>query len=155
MMDPPLDLNDPLTTLHVSRALGPITQLLAHFGLTWAEQAALLAVSVRSIQRAARGHDSRLNTEQLTRASLVVAMVQAIGVLYDPATGQGWFRRPNKRRPFGGLPPVEYMQREGLAGMIEARRVLEADRSGGLFKGTPEAVAQVRWTLQPDINLDE
>lgn len=150
------DVRDPATAARLSGGLAAGARILTRLGLNQRDQAALLAVSVRSLQRAARGEGSLLNQDQLTRLSLVVGIFQALGVLYDDTSMQGWMHRPNRRPPFDGLCPFEFMWRFGIPGMVATRARLDTDRSG-LLVCSPAAIQEFQRieALQPPINLDE
>ncbi|WP_188969371.1 antitoxin Xre-like helix-turn-helix domain-containing protein [Deinococcus aerolatus] len=132
------NLTDPATASRLSRGLPAGVHMLQALGLSREEQASLLGLSVRSLQRGEDGHGPELSQDQLTRLSLVVGIYKALRLLYDDATAAGWPHRTNRRPPFGGQTPLTYMRQGGIPAMYETRRLLDADR-GGLFSVTPEA----------------
>lgn len=133
------DLTDPATVQRLSRGLPAGIRMLEALGLGREQQAWLLGLSTRSLQRAGVGEGPELNQDQLTRLSLVVGIYKALHILYDGATADGWLKRPNRRHPFDGKTPLEYMRQGGIPAMYEVRRLLDADRSG-LFSVTPQAL---------------
>lgn len=130
-------LTQPATARRLSRGLPVGIRMLQALGLNRAEQAWLLGLSPRDLQRAAQQHGPTLSQDQLTRLGLVVAISNALHILYDASTAAGGLNRPNVRAPFGGQTPLEHMRRGGIPTMYKARRLLDDDR-GGLFSVTPE-----------------
>ena len=112
--------------------------MLKALELTREEQAWLLGLSTRTLQRSTNGMGPELNQDQLTRLSLVVGIYKALHILYDAGTAKGWLKRSNRRYPFAGDAPLEYMRQGGIPAMYEVRRLLDGDRSG-MFSITPEA----------------
>lgn len=132
------DITDPATTTRLSRGLPAGIRMLEAMGLSREQQAWLLGLSARSLQRAGTGDGPVLNQDQLTRLSLVVGIYKALHILYDDTTADGWLKRPNRRHPFGGQAPLDHLRQGGIPAMYDVRRLLDADRSG-LFSVTPEA----------------
>lgn len=146
------DLNQREQRIRLSRALPAVIRILDAWHLTREQQAELLTLSVRTVQRAAsRAEHPELNADQLTRMSLITGIYKALHVLYN-ATPDDWPRRPNQRHPFGGRTPAAFMLSAGIPGLLATRRLLDADRSGQ-FSGTPESRAQAAALPQPDIHL--
>ncbi|CAM4358085.1 antitoxin Xre/MbcA/ParS toxin-binding domain-containing protein [Deinococcus marmoris] len=132
------DITDPATLQRLSRGLSAGIRMLEQLQLNREQQAWLLGLSSRSLQRARTGNGPELTQDQLTRLSLVVGIYKALHILYDDATADGWVSRANRRHPFAGQTPMDYMSRGGIPAMYEVRRLLDADRSG-MFSVTPEA----------------
>lgn len=132
------DTTNPAVIQRLSRGLPAGIRMLEHMGLNREQQAWLLGLSARSLQRAGAGNGPELTQDQLTRLSLVVGIYKALHILYDDAAADGWLRRANRRHPFAGQTPLDYMSRGGIPAMYEVRRLLDADRSG-MFSVTPEA----------------
>lgn len=132
------DVTNPAVAARLSRGLPSGVRILEAMGLNRDQQAGLLGLSSRSIQRASGGDALELNQDQLTRLSLMVGIYKALHILYDDVTADGWMKRPNRRHPFGGLTPLEYMRSSGIPAIYDVRRLLDADRSG-MFSVTPEA----------------
>lgn len=132
------DTTNPAVIQRLSRGLPAGIRMLEQGGLNREQQAWLLGLSARSLQRAGAGNGPELTQDQLTRLSLVVGIYKALHILYDDATADGWLRRANRRYPLAGQTPLDYMSRGGIPAMYEVRRLLDADRSG-LFSVTPEA----------------
>ncbi|WP_205750867.1 antitoxin Xre-like helix-turn-helix domain-containing protein [Deinococcus sp. Arct2-2] len=132
------DLTDPQTARKLSDGLPAGIRILEALNLNREQQAWLLGLSVRSLQRAGTERGPTLTQDQLTRLSLVVGIYKALNILYDKPTTVGWLKRANDRYPFGGKTPFEYMSESGIPAMYTTRQLLDADRSG-MFSVTPEA----------------
>jgi hypothetical protein len=77
-----------------------------------------------------REPDRLLDTDRLTRVSLVVGIFKALHVLYSEGLADRWVHLPNSNRIFGGSTPLEFMVRGGLPAMQTVRRLLDARRAG-------------------------
>jgi len=77
-----------------------------------------------------RHPDRVLDTDRLTRVSLLVGIFKALNILYSEALADAWVQRPNSNRLFAGTTPLAYMMRGGLPAMITVRRLLDARRAG-------------------------
>ncbi len=71
-----------------------------------------------------------LDQDQLTRISLLVGIFKALNVLYSRKLADAWITRPNSNPMFGGEPPIAYMIREGVPGLLRVRQLLDARRGG-------------------------
>lgn len=132
------DVTDPAVVNRLSRGLSAGIRMLEALELNREEQAWLLSLSTRTLQRTSGGSGPELNQDQLTRLSLIVGIYKALHILYDAGTASGWMKRVNRRHPFGGVTPLDYMRHGGIPAMYEVRRLLDGDRSG-MFSITPEA----------------
>ena len=71
-----------------------------------------------------------LDSDKLTRISYLVGIFKALNILHSERLADSWVGLSNSNRIFGGLTPVEYMARGGLAAMANVRRLLDARRGG-------------------------
>lgn len=71
-----------------------------------------------------------LSQNQLTRVSALVGIFMALKDLFDDEYSRRWAVSPNKGPIFGGRSPVEAMVEEGIPGMVETRRYVEALQLG-------------------------
>lgn len=69
--------------------------------------------------------DAILSDEQLQRVSHVLGIYKSLHTLLK-ATADGWVKRPNADRLFGGCPPIEVMV-SGLEGLRSVRMLLGAE----------------------------
>ena len=70
-----------------------------------------------------------LSFDTLTRISLVLGIYKAIQVLYpEPAFADRWVRMPNANTLFGGGPPIAFLADNGIDGLFQLRRLLDARR---------------------------
>ena len=77
-----------------------------------------------------RRPDRVLETDRLTRISLLIGIFKALHVLHSEALADEWVRLPNRNVLFGGRTPLEFMIRGGLPAMLTVRRLLDARRAG-------------------------
>jgi hypothetical protein len=77
-----------------------------------------------------RHPDRVLDTDRLTRVSVLTGIFKALNVLYSPALADRWVHLPNTNRIFAGASPIAYMITGGLPAMITVRRLLDARRAG-------------------------
>jgi hypothetical protein len=70
-----------------------------------------------------------LSLDTLTRISLVLGIHKALQVLYaEPAFADRWMRMPNANPLFGGLAPIAFAAGNGIDGLFQVRRLLDARR---------------------------
>ncbi|AWT37359.1 hypothetical protein DM785_16735 (plasmid) [Deinococcus actinosclerus] len=147
------DLSRRADRIRLSAALPAVIRMLDAWQLTREQQAELLTLGVRTVQRASKGTDApELSADQLTRLSLITGIYKALHTLYtlSPDT---WPQRPNNRHPFLGRTPLELMLTSGIPGLLAVRRLLDGDR-GGQYSVSPQARAEADRLPQPDLDLD-
>lgn len=71
-----------------------------------------------------------LDQDRLTRISYLVGIFKALNILYSRKLADAWVSLPNKNAMFSGGTPLEYMVRQGIPGMSQVRRLLDAYRGG-------------------------
>jgi hypothetical protein len=70
-----------------------------------------------------------LSFDTLTRISLVLGIYKALQILYvEPAFADRWLRMPNANPLFGGRPPLAFLVDNGVDGLFQLRRLLDARR---------------------------
>jgi Antitoxin Xre/MbcA/ParS C-terminal toxin-binding domain len=77
-----------------------------------------------------RDPDRLLDTDRLTRVSLLVGIFKALHVLHSESLADRWMQLPNANRIFGGATPLDYMMRGGLPAIETVRRLVDARRAG-------------------------
>ncbi len=77
-----------------------------------------------------RDPDRLLDTDRLTRVSLLVGIFKALHVLYSDSLADRWVHLPNANRVFGGATPLDYMLRGGVPAIYTVRRLVDARRAG-------------------------
>lgn len=77
-----------------------------------------------------RKPDRLLDTDRLTRISLLIGIFKALHVLHSEQLADRWPHLPNSNRMFGGDTPLAYMIRGGLPAIEAVRRLLDARRAG-------------------------
>ncbi|MFC4637778.1 DUF2384 domain-containing protein [Deinococcus hohokamensis] len=144
----------PLST-QSRRQLETVIRLLTLWGLSHAQQAQVLGLTVRGLRRVLRGPPSPpLSWEQNDRLRLTADILAALLTLYSPDSVNGWFTRPNGRDPFHGQRPLTFVLEGGFPALLATHRLLSGDLSGQ-FSATPEARALARQLPQLPIELDE
>lgn len=147
------DLSRHADRVRLSAALPAVIRMLDAWQLTRGQQAELLNLSVRTVQRASKGAAApELGAGQLTRLSLVTGIYKALHTLYTLSPDH-WPQRPNDRYPFVGRTPLDLMLTSGIPGLLAVRRLLDGDRSGQ-YRASPQARAEAARLPQPDLDLD-
>jgi Antitoxin Xre/MbcA/ParS C-terminal toxin-binding domain len=77
-----------------------------------------------------RDPDRLLDTDRLTRVSLLIGIFKGLHVLHSEPLADRWVQLPNTNRIFGGSSPLEYMIRGGLPAIETVRRLVDARRAG-------------------------
>lgn len=71
-----------------------------------------------------------LSQDELTRISLLIGIFKALNILFNRRLANQWTSRPNLNPMFNGAPPLEFLTRGGVPGMIGVRRLLDSRRGG-------------------------
>ena len=71
-----------------------------------------------------------LNTDQLTRISLLIGIYKALNILYSPKLADAWIALPNTNPMFAGDTPLNYVKRDGIPAFLRVRQLLDARRGG-------------------------
>ncbi|HUH63475.1 MAG TPA: MbcA/ParS/Xre antitoxin family protein [Terracidiphilus sp.] len=72
----------------------------------------------------------QLDQDTLTRISLVIGIYKALNIYFGKPWSDRWVTLKNRGPLFAGHAPIDYMLRQGLPGMAEVRRLLDAWRGG-------------------------
>lgn len=133
------DLSDPETARRLTAALPAVVRMLDDLQIGRSQQARLLDLSERTLQRALRGDLPRkLSVDQFTRMSLITGIYKALRILFVGEASKAWLTRPNGRRTLNGQRPLDYMLGDGIPAMLTVRQLLDADRSGQFGNATAE-----------------
>ncbi len=113
-------------------ALRTFTNIVAKWDLTEAQSRGLLGGVASSTYHAwkTRPTGKQLDQDTLTRISLVIGLYKALNIYFDKPLADRWITMGNRGSMFSGISPLDYMLREGLPGMIDVRRMLDAWRGG-------------------------
>lgn len=125
---PELDLHTRDSRERLARLL---VELFGHWGLSAADQAAVLGLSAQSrstVARYRRGEPLADNADLLGRAGHLLGIHKALRILFphDRDLAYRWVSAPNRR--FGGATPLEVMKRYGYEGILAVRRYLDFER---------------------------
>jgi hypothetical protein len=71
-----------------------------------------------------------LAQDALTRISLLIGIFKALNILYTEPLADAWVTLPNSNALFRGATPLVFMLQQGLPGILEVRRLLDARRGG-------------------------
>lgn len=71
-----------------------------------------------------------LSQDELTRISLLIGIFKALNILFSPRLANQWTIRPNSNPMFNDAPPLQFLTRAGVPGMIGVRRLLDSRRGG-------------------------
>lgn len=91
---------------------------------------ALGGVSVSTVRRWKKAPPEELNFDELTRASYLLGIYQALHVILDDQNADAWPTGPNDAPLFGGQSPVDTMVRGGIVTMDRVRAYVDAVRGG-------------------------
>ena len=95
------------------------------------EQAgALLGGVPRSTLHKYRTAAGTRSQDELMRISYIVGIYKALHILFRDELADAWMTRANDNPLFGGASPLEYAVKEGIPGLQQIRRMLDAARGG-------------------------
>lgn len=107
-------------------------RIMEFWGVTDVVASDLLCVSLATLRRMRermnRGDETKLNKDQVTRISLMIGIMKALRIIHSKKLADKWVTLPNTNIIFDGRPPIEYAQREGILGLYEIRKLLDARR---------------------------
>jgi hypothetical protein len=128
----PPDLGDRAERERLSApALKAFFNIMARWRVRDEEARALLGgVTNGPFYEMKRNPDRLLDTDRLTRISLLIGMFKALRILHATPLADEWMQLPNQHPVFGGQTPLAYMMRGGLPAMQTVRRLLDARRAG-------------------------
>jgi len=77
------------------------------------------------------GDCGTLTYDTLTRISLVLGIFKDLGILYaEDDLAHRWITLPNNNPLFGGRPALAFLMENGIDGLYQVRRLLDARRGG-------------------------
>src|SRR3954470_19835415 len=127
----PGDRSDPKVRRQFS---GPALRSFLNIAETWRlsneEQRALLGWPPEStFFKYKAGDQGTLSFDMLMRISLVLGIYKDLHILYpEPDLADRWVRLPNNNPLFGGRPALDLMTANGMDGLYQVRRLLDARR---------------------------
>jgi hypothetical protein len=71
-----------------------------------------------------------LDTDRLTRISLLIGIYKALNILYSAKLANAWITLPNTNPMFGGDLPLNYLKKGGIPAFMRVRQLLDARRGG-------------------------
>ena len=125
------DRKDPAVRRRLSApALRTFFSIARSWGLSTGEERALLGWPPASTFHKYKSGDAGvLSFDTLTRISLVFGIYKALQLLYpEAAFADRWIRMPNANPIFGGGTPMTFVADNGVDGLFQLRRLLDARR---------------------------
>lgn len=77
-----------------------------------------------------KSHKGVLSQDELTRISLLIGIFKALNILFSQRLANQWTSRPNSNPMFNNTPPLQFLMRAGVPGMLGVRRLLDSRRGG-------------------------
>lgn len=118
-----------------SVAAKAMIRLAAQWGLTEAQLATLMSLSVPTIQRwkkqvrASGQLATTLGPDTLDRISYLLGIYKALHLLFsDDDQANGWIKRANSNPTFAGITPLDYMLQGHMHHLSHVRRHLDGWR---------------------------
>ncbi len=71
-----------------------------------------------------------LSQDELTRISLLIGIFKALNILFSQRLANQWTSRPNSNPMFNDAPPLQFLTRAGVPGMLGVRSLLDSRRGG-------------------------
>jgi hypothetical protein len=128
----PADLTDAATRARLSGpALRTFFRIMARWDVKDADARVLLGGVTNGPYYELKRHPDRvLDTDRLTRISLLIGIFKSLNILYSETLADRWVQLPNTNRLFGGETALAYMMRGGVPALLTVRRLLDARRAG-------------------------
>jgi hypothetical protein len=131
------DVAPDLSRAEVRRKLSPggirtFVNIAEKWGLTEAEARSLLGGLASSTWHSWKTSPKgkQLDQDTLTRISLTIGIYKALNIYFNKPLADRWITLGNRGPMFAGHSPLEYMIQNGLPGMVDVRRMLDAWRGG-------------------------
>ena len=115
-----------------SGALRTFVNITAKWELTEAQARSLLGGVASSTYHAWKTNPrgKHLDQDTLTRISLTIGIYKALNIYFNKPLADRWITLGNRGPMFSGHSPLDYMVQNGLPGMVDVRRMLDAWRGG-------------------------
>lgn len=129
---PLIDLTDPAERERLSPpAIKAFFNIMDRWGIKDAEARELLGgVSNGVFYEMKKNPERVLDTDRLTRISLLIGIFKSLNILYPEDLADSWVSLPNSNRLFKGGTALRYMIQGGQAAMAMVRRLVDARRGG-------------------------
>ena len=131
------DVAPDLSRAEVRRKLSPgalrtFVNIAAKWNLTEVQARGLLGGVASSTYHAWKTNPrgKQLDQDTLTRISLAIGIYKALNIYFNKPLADRWVTLGNRGALFAGNSPLEYMVRNGVPGMVDVRRMLDAWRGG-------------------------
>jgi len=131
------DVAPDLSKAEIRRKLTPgglrtFVNIAEKWDLTEAQARGLLGGVASSTYHAwkTRPQGKQLDQDTLTRISLVIGIYKALNIYFNKPLADLWITFGNRGPMFAGSSPLDYMIQNGLPGIVDVRRMLDAWRGG-------------------------
>jgi hypothetical protein len=131
------DVAPDLSRSEVRRKLSPgalrtFVNIVDKWNLTEAQARSLLGGVASSTFHAWKTNPKgrQLDQDTLTRISLAIGIYKALNIYFNKPLADRWILLGNRSAMFAGNSPLDYMVQNGLPGMVDVRRMLDAWRGG-------------------------
>jgi uncharacterized protein (DUF2384 family) len=126
------DLADPATRLRLSpSAIAAFFAIVDKWQLRNEDAMVLLGgASNGRFYELKKTRKSLLSQDELTRISLLIGIFKALNILFGQRLANQWTSRPNSNPMFNDAPPLQFLTRAGVPGMLGVRRLLDSRRGG-------------------------
>lgn len=112
-------------------AIKGVIGIAKHWNLRDEDTRTLLGgISNGSFYGVKNGDRKTFDTDQLTRASLLIGIYKALNILYSAKLADAWITLPNSNPMFGGDSPLNYLKHGGIPAFVRVRQLLDARRGG-------------------------
>jgi hypothetical protein len=113
-------------------ALRTFVNIAKKWNLTEVQARSLLGGVASSTYHAWRTSPSgkQLDQDTLTRISLTIGIYKALNIYFNKPLADRWIGLGNRGSMFAGSSPLKYMIQNGMPGMVDVRRMLDAWRGG-------------------------
>jgi len=117
-----------------SPAMRTFLSIAGAWGLTVDEQRGLLGWPAPStFFKYKSGQIGTLSYDTLMRISLILGIYKALHILFPEASlADAWLKLPNSNPMFAGKPAMSFLLENGMDGLYQLRRLLDA-RCGGEY----------------------
>lgn len=126
------DLADPATRTRLSRpAIAAFFAIVDKWQLRNEDAMTLLGgASHGRYFELKKNRKGLLSQDELTRISLLIGIFKALNILFAQRLANQWILRANSNPMFNDAPPLQFLTRAGVPGMLGVRRLLDSRRGG-------------------------
>jgi uncharacterized protein (DUF2384 family) len=126
------DLTGPATRKRLSpAAIQAILKIIEKWSLKNEDAMALLGgISNGRYYELKKTRKGALTQDELTRVSLLIGIFKALHILFSEKLANQWISRPNTNPVFSNAPPLAFLIKHGIPGLVHVRCMLDAGGAG-------------------------